>query len=70
MTSDQLAGQSAEAGQFEFDREYKCPDCGGPAVFMGIDFKAPRKSDRKAWERVQKFIESGRKLYRGTKFEE
>ena len=70
MTSEQLRGQSIEASEFEANREYKCPDCGGPAFFMGIDFKAPRKSDVKAWKKVQKFIESGKTFYRSVKFEE
>jgi hypothetical protein len=29
-------------------RSYKCPDCGGLAHFMGLDFKAPKKTDAKA----------------------
>jgi len=69
MTGEQLKAQSEEAKQFEDNRDYKCPDCGGPAFFMGIDFKAPPKSDIKTWKKVQKFIESGKTFYRSTRFE-
>lgn len=69
MTSEQQRGQSADAKRFEENGEYKCPDCGGQTFFMGIDFKAPRKSDLTAWKKVQIFIESGKKFNRGTKFE-
>jgi hypothetical protein len=31
-------------------REVVCPDCGRPMVDMGLDFKAPPKDDREAWQ--------------------
>ena len=31
----------------------KCPQCAGPLRNMGRDFRAPRASDRKAWEAVR-----------------
>ncbi len=33
---------------------------------MGIDFKAPKKTDSKAWVEVEKFILSGKVYYRGV----
>ena len=66
MTSDQIAGQIQRAAILEADREYKCPDCGGETNFMGQDFKAPRRSDTKAWASVQAFIASGKTYYRGV----
>jgi hypothetical protein len=66
MTSEQLKGQSQEAENFNLERTYKCPDCGGPAYFMGLDFKAPKKSDVKTWQKAKAFIESGKVYYRGT----
>jgi hypothetical protein len=66
MTSDQLAGQIHEVARFEADRDYKCPDCGGEAYFMGQDFKAPKRSDLKAWASAQAFITSGKIYYRGV----
>ncbi len=64
MTSAQHAGQQREAVAFEAQREYRCPDCGGPSHFMGQDFKAPKRSDAKAWKTVQAFIEAGGTYYR------
>lgn len=66
MTSDQLRGQSEDARKFEKGRSYKCPDCGGMAHFMGQDFKAPKRSDARAWQNAQAFIEAGEVFYRGT----
>ena len=66
MTSDQVAGQMQEVARLEADREYKCPDCGGETSFMGQDFKAPKKSDVKAWAAVHTFIASGKIYYRGV----
>ncbi len=31
----------------------KCPDCGHPMHEMGLDFKAPRKKNRKQWKKVE-----------------
>jgi DNA-directed RNA polymerase subunit RPC12/RpoP len=67
MTSEQAAGQVNEVNKFNLEREYKCPDCGGSAHFMGQDFKAPKKTDIKAWDEVRKYIESGKHYYRGSK---
>lgn len=64
MTSEQAIGQRKEYEGFENSREYKCPDCGGQAHFMGIDFKAPKKSDVKGWRAVEEFIRSGKLYYR------
>jgi hypothetical protein len=47
MTSEQVAGQQRESEHFANSHHYKCPDCGGQAYFMGIDFKAPKRSDIK-----------------------
>jgi len=66
MTSEQKRGQANEIKEFEGQRGYKCPNCGGPSHFMGQDFKAPKRSDVKAWKEVQKFIESGKIYYRGV----
>jgi len=66
MTSEQQAGQVREAAEFANDRVYKCPDCGGLTHFMGLDFKAPKKLDVKAWQQVKAFIESGKVYYRGS----
>lgn len=57
-------GQRTESEHFESSRQYKCPDCGGQAHYMGIDFKAPKKSDIKEWRQVEEFIRSGKIFYR------
>jgi DNA-directed RNA polymerase subunit RPC12/RpoP len=67
MTSEQQLGQLQDAKDFEENRQYKCPNCGGVAYFTGQDFKAPKRSDKKAWQQVQLFIASGKVYYRGTK---
>ena len=60
MTQEQRVAQQREAAEFEATRTYRCPDCGGTAHFMGIDFKAPKKTDVKGWSAVEAFIRSGR----------
>jgi hypothetical protein len=34
------------------DRE-RCPHCGQPLVDMGLDFKAPKKTDIKQWRKLE-----------------
>ena len=64
MTAEQQQAQYREAAEFETGREYRCPDCGGPCLFMGQDFKAPKRTDTKAWSKVQAYIEAGNIYYR------
>ncbi|MBQ4834798.1 hypothetical protein [Pseudoalteromonas luteoviolacea] len=66
MTRAQQSAQSNEVAAFNRTREYKCPDCGSLAHFMGVDFKAPKKTDIKSWREVQQRIESGKTFTRGT----
>lgn len=40
-------------------KEMACPDCGGVAHNFGRHFKAPKKSDRKQWEKVRFLFEHG-----------
>jgi hypothetical protein len=65
MTSAQREKQQLEASSLNA-REYKCPDCGAPTHFMGIDFKAPKKSDEKAWSTVEAAILCGKIYYRDS----
>ncbi|TXT18421.1 MAG: hypothetical protein FD138_4446, partial [Planctomycetota bacterium] len=32
---------------------HKCPECGGPMADLGLDFKAPRRNNQKAWKYLQ-----------------
>ncbi len=66
MTRAQKSAQSNEVEAFKRTLEYKCPDCGSLAHFMGVDFKAPKKTDIKSWREVQQRIESGKTYNRGT----
>jgi hypothetical protein len=63
MTSAQLRGQAAEAAAL-LARPLKCPDCGGPTFFAGLDFKAPPKRSVKAWAEAEARIRSGKLYYR------
>ena len=45
--------QRVEIGQarpLRVPRELVCPDCSHPMVDMGLDFKAPPRSDREMWQ--------------------
>ena len=37
----------------------KCPECGELMADMGLDFKAPAKSDKKAWEHLANLYKAG-----------
>jgi hypothetical protein len=66
MTQEQRLSQGQEAQRLNNERPYICPHCGGQCHFMGLDFKAPKISDTKAWREVEAFIRSGKVYYRGT----
>jgi hypothetical protein len=36
-----------------YDREIKCPECGSLMADLGLDFKAPRKTDIKHWKIIE-----------------
>jgi hypothetical protein len=67
MTSEQQSAAIREAWERDAAMERRCPDCGGKTFRMGIDFKAPKKGDLKAWVDVERFILSGKVYYRGVK---
>ncbi len=66
MTEEQRRAQAREADHLNNDRPYLCPNCGGQCYFMGLDFKAPKITDVKAWREVETFIRSGNVYYRRT----
>ena len=66
MSSQQIEGQLSEEKEFNIRREYNCPDCGAQMYFMGTDFKAPKRTNKKAWEEAERFIKSGNVYYRGS----
>jgi len=63
MLSQQQEAQQREADEANA-RTYKCPDCGSPTHYMGLNFKAPKRADEKGWSDVQSFILSGGTYYR------
>jgi hypothetical protein len=65
MTAEQQKAALNKTWERNSAMEHKCPDCGNSTFKMGIDFKAPKKSDVKAWAEVEKFILSGKIYYRG-----
>lgn len=40
-------------------REIVCPDCKQPMIDMGLDFKAPKKTDANAWEILKALVDHG-----------
>lgn len=36
-----------------------CPQCGKALYFVGLDFKAPRKSEIKQWLKIEKLVRAG-----------
>ena len=47
--------QSANAAK----EEVRCPECAEPVHDMGLDFKPPRKTDAKQWEKVRILFQHG-----------
>ena len=37
----------------------KCPECASLMANMGLDFEAPKKNDKKAWQHMENLYESG-----------
>ncbi|GHS89512.1 hypothetical protein FACS189487_09860 [Campylobacterota bacterium] len=66
MSKEQRRAQQQEAESFNNERPHICPNCGGQCHYMGLDFKAPKATDLKAWREVEAFIRSGKVYYRGT----
>ena len=66
MTSEQKRAQEREASQIN-GQTHVCPDCRGPLHLMGLDFKAPKESDVKNWEKAQAFVLSGNTYYRRSR---
>lgn len=40
-------------------RDAKCPDCAGTVADMGKDFKAPKRTDTKAWSHLESLYSAG-----------
>jgi len=66
MTGKQQRGQVREVEEYNKNRGYKCPDCGGTTYYMGTDYKEPKKNDIKRWKKAEQHIKSGKVFYRGS----
>jgi hypothetical protein len=51
-----LAGDVGHAGP---EREPRCPDCGGEAADMGLDFKPPRRQREAEWRLLREMYTIG-----------
>ncbi len=43
----------------DYPSELPCPECGGVSYNFGRHFKAPRKTDKKQWEKIRFLLEHG-----------
>jgi inhibitor of KinA sporulation pathway (predicted exonuclease) len=43
-------------------RKILCPDCSKPMTDMGLDFKAPRRTDVEAWKMLEALAQNGFKF--------
>jgi hypothetical protein len=43
----------------EYATGHACPQCRQPMIDMGLDFKAPRQTDKKAWQILQGMYRAG-----------
>ena len=50
---NELGHRLAELEEEYRDATHKCPECGEPMIDMGLDFKAPKQNDAKAWRTLQ-----------------
>lgn len=41
------------------EQPFKCPQCGGIMISMGLDFKSPKKEDVRAWSHIESLYEVG-----------
>ncbi len=45
------------------DTKHICPQCAGVAYEMGRNFRAPRKNDKKQWEKVKRLYAAGYRFF-------
>ena len=48
------------------DSAATCPQCAEPAHFMGRAFKAPKKSDKEQWQKVERLWNAGFRFFPNT----
>jgi hypothetical protein len=40
-------------GECTREKSRPCPDCGKPLIGLGLTFKPPKQSDRRAWRKLE-----------------
>lgn len=41
-----------------------CPDCGQPTIGLGLAFKPPKQTDRRAWRKLEAAARAGNKFFK------
>ena len=57
-----LSGRSPTQPSPEF-APHRCPECSGTLEMLGRAFRAPRRQDRDAWERVRLLVQGGCRFF-------
>lgn len=52
---------------FVSDQTYKCPQCAQEMAHMGRSFKAPRRTEPRQWEKVQRLWSAGYRFQTNTR---
>jgi hypothetical protein len=39
-----------------------CPDCGKPLIGLGLTFKPPKQTDRRAWRKLEAAARAGNRF--------
>jgi hypothetical protein len=39
-----------------------CPDCGAPLIGLGLAFNPPKRSDRRAWQKLEAAARAGNRF--------
>ncbi len=47
-----------------FQEKRTCPDCGKPLVGLGLAFKPPKQTDRRAWKRLEAAARAGKRFFK------
>lgn len=49
------------------DHQFKCPQCAQELAHMGRSFKAPRRTEKRQWEKVQQLWSAGYRFHTNTR---
>ena len=54
----------AQMGMLVRRKRRPCPDCGQPTIGLGLAFKPPKQTDRRAWRELQAAARAGNKFFK------